>query len=389
MKDFIILPSALQICVDDVGWFIGSDDRYLSRPSRTGMTRRHAPEDYIALNEIGKAIGQKLICALVLGEWDKDNILRGQKGITFEPDTWDRASKLDLKLAEKCFEAAENGEFIDYAYHGVLHGNYTPDGKQITEQECFYYKNPGDKFLSTQPEEEIEHRFELFYKIYDSWGFKKPIRSYVGPNGLPRNITNEQMMPLISVIKKHNIPYWHNGWKDKQGHIEFFDGLMFIEESFNCHIPWNACDVDPLLVNDFAKEGDEEFGSVMSTHWPNYLRYNKEYNLERVENWKKFFERQSEIFGLMTSKDIAFAGNQAIYRNYSKIETEKNVIKIDVTKAATVSPKHTFGEFYVSLKNNLVPKEIKGGSFELYETHKDFKTYKVKHTENIVEIIVH
>ena len=76
MKKSIVLPSAIQICVDDVGWFLGSDDRYLGRPSRTGMTRRHVPEDYIALNEVGKAIGQKLICALVLGEWDKDNILR-------------------------------------------------------------------------------------------------------------------------------------------------------------------------------------------------------------------------------------------------------------------------------------------------------------------------
>ena len=91
----------------------------------------------------------------------------------------------------------------------------------------------------------------------------------------------------------------------------------------------------------------------------------------------------------MVSKDLAFAGNQFIYRTYSNIEAEKNVIKIDVTKAATISPKHTFGEFYVSLKNNLVPKEVKGGSIEVYTTHKDFKTYKIKHTENIIKIILH
>ena len=47
----------------------------------------------------------------------------------------------------------------------------------------------------------------------------------------------------------------------------------------------------------------------------------------------------------MTSKDIAFAGNQCVYRNYSTVETEKNVIKIDVTKAATISPKHTLVNF--------------------------------------------
>ncbi len=389
MKNSVILPSAIQICVDDVGWFTGADSRHAGRPSRTGMVRNHLPEDYIALNEVGKAIGQKLTCPLVLGEWDKENILRGEYGITYEPNTWDRASKLDLKLAEKCFEAAENSEYIEYAYHGVLHGNYTQNGSQITEQECFYYKNPGDKLLSTQPEEEIAHRFELFFKIYNMWGFKKKIRTYAAPNSVPGNLTTEEVMPLANVLNKNNIPYWINGWKKVIGHTEFINGILYMEKGTNTRLPWNACDVDPLLLADCAKEGDEKIGVIFNSHWPNYLRYHKEYNLERVENWKKFFQRQSEIFGLMVSKDIAFAGNQFIYRTYSKVDVDKNVIKIDVTDAATISPIHTFGEFYVSLKNEFVPKEIKGGTFELYETHKEFKTYKIKHTSNIIEITLH
>ncbi|MBR5322211.1 MAG: hypothetical protein IKU48_01520 [Clostridia bacterium] len=395
MKNSIILPSAIQICVDDVGWFTGEDARYAGKPSRTGMVRNHVPEDYIALNEIGKAIGQKLICPIVLGEWDKDNLLRGEIGITYQPNTWDRASTLNMKLAEKCFEAAESSEFIEYAYHGVLHGNYDEKGRQITEEECFTYPaDSGKSYFHTgkatvQPEEEIAHRFELFYKIYDSWGFKKKIRTHTAPNSVPRTITSEEVLPLAHVINKHNISYWVNGWKGINGHMEFIDGILYMEKGTNTKIPWNACDVDPLLLADCAKEGDERLGTIINSHWPNYLRFHKEHNLERVENWKKFFERQSEIFGLMVSKDVAFAGNQCIYRNYSKIETEKNVIKIDVTNAATISPKHTFGEFYVSLKNNLVPKEIKGGTFEVYETHKEFKTYKIKHTENIVEITLY
>lgn len=389
MKNSVVLPSAVQINVDDVGWFIGTDARYDGKPSRTGMTRPHCAEDYIVLNEIGRAIGQKLICPLVIGEWDKDNILRGEYGITYEPETWDRASKLDMKLAEKCFEAAENSEFIEYAYHGVLHGNYDRQGGQITEQECFYYKNPGDKLLSTQPEEEIEHRFELFYKIYDSWGFKKKICTYAAPNSVPGNLSTEEVMPLANVLKNRGFTYWVNGWKRVLGHTEFINGMLYMEKSHSLRIPWNAYDIDPLLLGDFAKEGDERIGSVINSHWPNYLRFNKEHNLDNVELWKKYFDRQNEIFGLMTSKDIAFAGNQFIYRTYSNIETEKNVIKIDVTKAATISPKHTFGEFYVSLKNNLVPKEVKGGTMEVYTTHKEFKTYKIKHTENVVEITVH
>ena len=137
MNKSVILPTALQVCVDDVGWFIGSDDRYLSKPSRTGMTRRHAPEDYIVLNEIGKAIGQKIMCPLVLAEWDKDNILRGEVGIVFDPDKWDRASQIDMNLAKKCFEAAENSEYIEYAFHYMYILLFLNEQLGIIFQDCY------------------------------------------------------------------------------------------------------------------------------------------------------------------------------------------------------------------------------------------------------------
>lgn len=398
MDKSVVLPTALQICVDDVGWFTGADDRYLSRPSRTGMTRRHVAADYTAINEIGKAIGQKIMCPLVLGEWDKDNILRGEVGVVYDPHTWDRASLIDMKLAKQCFEAAESSEYIEYAIHGVLHGNYDADGKQITELECFEckdkdtdysgYINYGDGLLITQSEEEIAHRFELFFKLYDMWGFKKKIRSYAAPNGLPQNLKGDDMLALAKVLKKNGIKYWANSSRKPVGYTDFRDGILYMEKCCNCHIPWNACDVDPDYVQDFAKETDENTGTVMSTHWPNFLRFNAQNNLQNVEKWAAFFKRQSEIFGLMISKDIAFAGSQCVYHTYSKVDFNDKVIRVDISECQEKGNDYLSGEFYISLKNDLVPQSIKGGEFELYETHNEFKTYKVKHTDSIIEITV-
>ena len=397
MKKDVVLPTALQICVDDVGWFIGSDDRYLSRPSRTGLTRRHAAEDYTVLNEIGKAIGQKIMCPLVLGEWDKENILRGEVGVTFDPQNWNRASLIDMNLAKKCFEAAESSEYIEYAVHGVLHGNYDAEGKQITELECFEreskdtdysgYINQGDGLLKTQSEEEIAHRFELFFKLYDMWGFKKKIRSFAAPNGLPKHLTSGDMSAIASVLKKNGITYWANSWGKPVGHTEFIDGILYMEKCCNCRIPWNACDVDPDYVLDFVKETDEDTGTVMSTHWPNFLRFNPQNNLQNVEKWAAFFKRQSEIFGLMISKDIAFAGSQCVYHAYSKVSFENRKINVDISDCVEKGNDYLSGEFYISLKNGIEPVSVNGGSIELYETHKEFKTYKIKHTENVIEII--
>ena len=159
-----------------------------------------------------------------------------------------------------------------------------------------------------------------------------------------------------------------------------------MEKSCNCRIPWNACDVDPDYVADFVRESDDDNGTVMSTHWPNFLRFNVQNNLKNVEKWAEFFKRQSEIFGLMISKDIAFAGSQCVYHSYSKIDFEEKKIKIDISDCIEKGKEFISGEFYVSLKNDLEPAEIKGGSIELYETHKDFKTYKVTHTESLIEI---
>ncbi len=397
MDKSIVLPTALQICVDDVGWFTGADDRYLSRPSRTGMTRRHVAADYTAINEIGKAIGQKIMCPLVLGEWDKDNILRGEVGVVYAPHTWDRASLIDMKLAKQCFEAAESSEYIEYAIHGVLHGNYDADGNQITELECFECKDKGvdysgyrdgNDLLITQSEEEIAHRFELFFKLYDMWGFKKKIRSYAAPNGLPQNLKGDDMLALAKVLKKNGIKYWANSSRKPVGYTDFRDGILYMEKCTNCRIPWNACDVDPDYVQDFAKETDENTGTVMSTHWPNFLRFNAQNNLQNVDKWAAFFKRQSEIFGLMISKDIAFAGSQCVYHTYSKVDFNDKVIRIDISECQEKGNDYISGEFYISLKNDLVPESIKGGEFELYETHNEFKTYKVKHTDSIIEITV-
>ncbi|MBR5314967.1 MAG: hypothetical protein IKU45_06110, partial [Clostridia bacterium] len=74
IKNFAIIPNAVQITMDDIGWFIGHDNRAKNEPSRTGIPRQHHPLDYRAVNEIGKAIGMKIMCPLVIGEWDKNNL---------------------------------------------------------------------------------------------------------------------------------------------------------------------------------------------------------------------------------------------------------------------------------------------------------------------------
>ena len=188
MKNMIKIPVAMQIRVDDVGWHNGSDDRFMNRPSRTGMPRKHHVLDYPVLNEIGKALDMKICASLVIGEWDKDNILRGEPHVTYDVDGWDRASEIDMKYATKAFEQLESSEYITYTMHGILHGYYD-DGVLITEKQYNPFEYDAERGIYIDGKHtwmfssEFERHIELFFKIYDSWGFKKKVKAFACPCG--------------------------------------------------------------------------------------------------------------------------------------------------------------------------------------------------------------
>ena len=326
------------------------------------------------------------MCPLVVAEWDKDNLLTHEIGTTFEPHTWDRASKIDMKLAEACFEEIEKSDYIEFALHGVLHGNYDENGNQITEMEYFEHHSPDDKRLYCMPEEEILRRIDLFYKIYNSWGFTKKIRSYAAPNGFPSGVEFDDLQPMISAFNKHGIRYWANYWKGKEINGKYLDGILYMIKSNAVMIPWNAYDFDPAYLRDFVVEGDTQVDSVLGMHWPNFLKFQPENNMSVVPKWVAYFKKQAEIFGVMISKDIAFSGNQHIYRDLAKITYGEKSISINLEDVFNQKSLIPDNEFYISVKNGLYPISGKGCTFEEYEKHNEFTTYKISHTARQIEI---
>ena len=104
------IPVAIQFCFDDVGWYDGRDLRSVGKASRSGIPRNHAIEDYVMLHEFGKALGQKVLAPLCLADWDKDNLLRGEVGITHDPCGWDVASTIDMAHHEEARDILNGSE---------------------------------------------------------------------------------------------------------------------------------------------------------------------------------------------------------------------------------------------------------------------------------------
>ena len=70
-----IIPRPIQVVIDDVGWWSGRDGSDKDEPYRTGINRNHVVADYQAIIQLGRALGIRPQAAMVLCEWDRENIL--------------------------------------------------------------------------------------------------------------------------------------------------------------------------------------------------------------------------------------------------------------------------------------------------------------------------
>ena len=396
MENRIVLPVALQIVTDDIGWFYGRDTRCSEGPSRTGLPRPHVAEDYAAIDAVGKAIGMKINCPMVIGEWDKKNRLRGMPHATNDEKGWDQASKIDYAEAERCLDVINNAQNLEIAFHGLMHG-YWQDGISLADQEFSYPRSLEYKtkyapasWLVPVDNAYFESHIETFFKIYDDWGFKKKIRSFTSPSCVQGGIDDNRH--LTAMMKKYGMLYWANSWRAVKNLCEVIDGVIFVNKSGGSRsIPWDAYGIDPDALADYSFDyynGDEiAERAIFSTHWPNFLHYNPKRNLDNLDAWVRYFKRQSEIFGIMISKDIAFGASQAVYRKKSKLDFCGGDLVIDLSEVDGAGALGLSDTFHVSIEKSLCPKGAEGAALSLYEEHAEFSTYALCRTgENYVRL---
>ena len=171
----VIIPLSFYLELDDLGWDNGWDLRVHGKPSSSGVPRFHTFEDYEILQKITEETGKHIAAAIVVADWDKDNYLRGEVGVTYDPYGWDRAKTIDLEKTKKFIDYLENSN-IDYVVHGLQHGRYDEKGNQLNEQEYIVFEKDenGNTLTKLPSEEDFRHRLDLFFKICKSWGMKKP-----------------------------------------------------------------------------------------------------------------------------------------------------------------------------------------------------------------------
>ena len=365
MEKFLI-PHSLQITMDDLGWFCGTDDRKAGGPARSGMPRRHCAKDYEAVNELGRRLNMKINCAFILGEWDPDNRLRAIPNLSKYGENWDNAAHLDKEEAKKCVAVLNNAPYIDMAVHGLIHNNYEP-GAQYGNTDYFYKK---DDVYYPIPEAQVRQRLDAWFDLLKTHGIEKRINSFIAPNFV------YQWGFLCHILKDYGIEYVSTVFD----RIENSDGISMchidhdmitLDRNFN-DIPWYELGSDP---RKFAPHK-----GIFGCHWPNVLSMDPEGYPQVLDMWEAYFRNCSEIFGIILSRDMAFCAAQTFCKRFAKTGETDGVFTVDISDVPKA--KGLENRFYLSARTPIM--ECTGCEAELYETHGDFLNYQITPTQTIM-----
>ena len=364
----IVIPEALQIVIDDLGWFCGDDDRKSGGASRTGMPRRHTHLDYECIDALGRAIGQKIFCAFVVGEWDPDNRLRAISHLSKYGENWDNARFLCKDEMQKVVYAINNAEYIDLGVHGINHGYYM-EGVDNHDVSDYYYRINKVRYMVG--EEEIRARLDHFFGLLEYYNINKKVTGMVPPSYAYR------IDELSYILRDYGIKYVSTPFrllKDeryKYIHIEN-SGIITIDRQKDV-LDWYEYNAD----YDVLPEKCGHYGA----HWPNFLHIDPKRNMEIVSKAVKYFKRCADNIGCIISKDMRFAVTQSLYYKYAEItEGVGGTTAINLTKV----PEHNEinGVFYVNSEQPIT--EYQGCEIKEYCRKKGFISYEIKPFEKTV-----
>ncbi len=371
----VVITTPMQLFLDDVGWFWGWNHHVLGMPSRTGIPRRHVLADYIAINEIGRKLGMKICVAFCIGEWDRHNILRRVPNSNLLGENWDSAAYLDLAEAERIRDHLNTAEYVEIALHGLLHDQWH-DGKWIGGEEYLLPKGYPETLKSDRhllaPVDHIRKHLDAFFEIYDDWGFQKKIRAFASPGGAWDTWKDDSFTRILS---EYGIRFWCNN--DIGACLVSNDIIK--NPKVTELVTWEAYGVDPRY---FPTYPIEKLG-IMGGHWPNILHFDPENNLDRVDAWKSFFDRNTAQFGAMQSKDIGSAHCQLVYKSHGRVIETENETVLDLTEADKLMPKDLTKTVFISSRRPLI---CMNADMSIYEQREDHIIYRIENRQHTVTL---
>lgn len=305
----LCIPMAIQVVIDDVGWWSGKNDSAQGGPYRTGMPRDHVPADYAAIVELGKRLGIRPQAAMILCEWDRTNLLRHVPTATWMGRGWDNRRWVGPWLDEAARILHDGREHVALTVHGVGH-EYWEHGT-FTRAEWF------DPEFRMRPEASVRRHMDAYAEImrHNELGplpqFMVPCAykyRFCDPDGFA-SILAEYGIRFVTTVTPHMLAATNQTMDAEWFGVD--EGVLVIEwgaasDKPAAVVPWDA--VAPDLSD--ARTVD---GPTLGLHWPNLLHPDPQRNSEVVDRWVTYLQQYEQRLDRMLAPDPVACYTQLLY----------------------------------------------------------------------------
>jgi hypothetical protein len=318
INDLVVsLPMPIFLVVEDVGWWQGTDGSANNEPYRNGFTRRHCLEDYRALARLAKRLKMRIALGMVLGEWDRSNLLKDVAGATWMGDSWDNRINQGPWLDEAALFLRENQDWLEIACHGLCH-EFWRDGRM--ERSEFH-----DPIGRMRPPNIIKSHLDAFAKILEEYKLPGFPRIFLPPALLHSFGNGRDSMQTI--LYDYGVRYVVTRFSKARRYSEPLHekltwecGVGLLERGL-APVPWHEAAASPSW--DFSN-------SILPLHWSNLLHPDPAKSFTVVDRWAEMLEKQANSMDYVLAPDFTSCWSQAAVFNLAKLTAGEGKITVDV-----------------------------------------------------------
>ena len=327
------IPMPLQIVIDDVGWWSGEDGGKKNEPFRTGIARDHVPADYAAIVQLGRELDMRPQAAMILCEWDRENILRDLPTSTWMGGDWDNARWQGPHLDEAAQIIRDGRDHFELVLHGVGH-EYWTDG--VASRAEWH-----DKVGAMRPECDVRAHLDFYQRLLDQHDLGPFPRSFVPAAFL--HCFGPEERNLASILKQAGVTYistpystMHKAAEIPHGVFGFDAGLMTVDRGRDI-LNWMTIGTGPTRQPD---------GPICGMHWPNVLHDDPARNGETVDAWVSVIRECGRRADRALSRDTTAFCTQLAHHVCTTCEATTDGISLDFSEYAKL-PQDGFEDTFV------------------------------------------
>ena len=324
-KSTITITIALQLVIEDVGWWEKSHPVGPNSPFRSGLKRRHHPSDYLALVHLARQLNMRPLIAFVACEWDRTNLLKKIPSATWMGSHWDNRHNVGPWLDQAAQTLNDHRDFLEIGLHGVGHEYWDQGRRSRTE----FHNTRGEM----RPVAAIEAHLEAFDRILEQNGLGPLPQAFVPP-GLNHSFGGGKR-GIHGLLNTHGIRYVTTNLtkakmiRPRQHSLMAWEAGVLIIERGIAPVPWHIIAAQPQFAFDRP---------VLSLHWANLLDEDIQGNLDVVQRWVDFIKNGIDPMQQMLAPDTATCWTQFAYRTLSQIQQTGDGFTVDVRLLQDLPP---------------------------------------------------